>query len=124
MYKRTIATAIIVILGLVGTSAVAECSDDQQAQAATIAATITKPAVSKVVAVTGKQMVSIDACESKDGNFLVEYKYNFLGDGGLYWVSASAKFGPGGASPSIRFTGKSPNLAAAEARSGLKLSAN
>ena len=102
----------------------AECSDDQQTQAAAIAATITKPAVSKVVAVTGKQMVSVDACESKDGNFIIEYKYNFMGDGGVYWVAASAKFGPGGASPSIKFTGKSPSLAVAEAKSGVKLSSN
>ena len=124
MSKSTIGIAIIALIGFVATSAVADCSDDQQAQAAAIAATLTKPAVSKVVAVTGKQMVSVDACEAKDGNFIIEYKYNFLGDGGVYWVAASAKFGPGGASPSIKFTGKSPSLAAAEAKSGVKLSFN
>ncbi len=124
MYKSTIGIAIISAFGFIGTSAMAECNDDQQAQAAAIAANITKAPVSKVVPVTGKQMVSVDACDATNGNYIIEYKYNFLGDGGLYWVTATAKFGPGGASPSIKFTGKSPNLAAAEAKSGIKLGAN
>ena len=125
MIKKTLFVTAIAACAFMASQALASpCSDDQESQAGMLAAGVSKDAVSKVVAVTGKQMVSVDACEAKDGNFIIEYKYNFLGDGGVYWVAASAKFGPGGASPSIKFTGKSPSLAAAEAKSGVKLSFN
>jgi hypothetical protein len=124
MFTKLSAAAACAALAFLATSASAECSDEQQTQAATIAASITKTPVSKVVTITGKQMVNIEACETKDGNFVVQYKYNFLADGVLYWVDATAKFGPAGASPSIKFTSKSPSFAAAEAKAGVKLASS
>jgi hypothetical protein len=122
--KKSIFIAVSAALSLMSASAFAECSESQEAEAGMYAASVSKDAVSKVVPVTGKQMVNVSSCDFRAGTFTVEYKYNFLGADGLYWVEATAKFGAGGASPSIKFAKKSPNLEAAEAKAGIKLASN
>jgi hypothetical protein len=122
--KKNLFIALTAGLSLVAASAFAECNETQEAEAGMYAATVSKDAVSKVVPVTGKQMVNVASCEFRAGQYIVDYKYNFLGADGLYWVEASAKFGAGGSSPSIKFTKKSPNLEAAEAKAGTKLASN
>ena len=122
--KKSLLVALSAGLGLFAVSAFAECNESQEAEAGMYAASVSKDAVSKVVPVTGKQMVNVSSCEFRSGTFTVDYKYNFLGADGLYWVEATAKFGSGGSSPSIKFSKKSPNLEAAEAKSGAKLASN
>jgi hypothetical protein len=100
------------------------CSDDQESTAGMLAASVAKTAVSKVMAVTGKQMVNIENCDFHGGAYNVDFKYNFLAADGLYWVEASAKFNGDGSGATIKVTGKSPNMAAAEAKSGVKLASN
>ena len=58
------------------------------------------------------------------GSYQVDYKYNFLAADGLYWVELSAKFGADGSGASTKVNKSSPNMAAAEAKAGVKLAAN
>ena len=100
------------------------CTDDQESTAGMLAAGVAKDAVAKVVAVTGKQMVNIDTCDIRGGIYDVDFKYNFLAADGLYWVEISAKFSGDGSGATTKVTGKSPNMAAAETKAGVKLAAN
>jgi hypothetical protein len=125
MIKKTLIAGSIAALALVAGQAFAgECSDDQQSAAGMLAAGIGKDTVSKVVAVTGKQMVNIENCEFAGGKYNVDFKYNFLAADGLYWVEISSKFDASGAATSTKVTKSSPNMAAAEAKAGVKLAAN
>jgi len=125
MIKKTLIAGGVAALALVAGHAFAgECSDDQQSAAGMLAAGIGKDAVSKVIAVTGKQMVNIENCEFAGGKYNVDFKYNFLAADGLYWVEISAKFDQSGGGASTKVTKSSPNMAAAEAKAGVKLAAN
>ena len=63
MIKKTLIAGGISALALVAGHAFAgECSDDQQSAAGMLAAGIGKDAVSKVIAVTGKQLVNVENC--------------------------------------------------------------
>ncbi len=125
MIKKTLIAGGIAALALVAGQAFAgECSDDQQSAAGMLAAGIGKDAVSKVIAVTGKQMVNVENCEFSGGKYNVDFKYNFLAADGLYWVEISAKFDQSGGGASTKVTKSSPNMAAAEAKAGVKLAAN
>jgi len=122
MKKALLLTAIAGAMTLSATAALAgDCSDDQESQAGMLAAGVSKDAVSKVIAVTGKQMVNIENCEFRGGTFQIDYKYNFLAADGLYWIEATAKFDGAGNNASVKVTKASPNMAAAEAKSGVKL---
>jgi len=124
MLKQTlIAMSAALAMSAAGAHAGA-CSDDQEATAGMLAATVAKNAVTKVVAVTGKQMVNVENCDFHGNAYDVDFKYNFLAADGLYWVEASAKFNGDGSGSSIKVTGKSPNMAAAEAKAGVKLASN
>lgn len=100
------------------------CGDDQETTAGMLVATIAKNAVSKVVPVTGKQMVNLENCDVHGSAYNVDFKYNFLGADGLYWIEANARFNADGSGASIKISGKSPNMAAAEAKSGVSLASN
>jgi len=124
MIKKTLFIAAA-IMGLTAAAAnAAPCSEDQESQAGMLAAGVGKTAVSKVIAVTGKQMVNIETCEFRAGAFQVDYKYNFLAADGLYWVELSAKFNADGSGATTKVTKASPNMAAAETKAGVKLAAN
>ncbi len=125
MIKSLLIAGGVAALAMTATAAFAgECTDDQQSQAGMLAAGVGKDAVSKVVAVTGKQMVNIESCDFRGGNFVVDFKYNFLAADGLYWVEVSAKFDQSGGGATSKVTKSSPNMAAAEAKAGVKLAAN
>lgn len=125
MLKKSLMISLVAGLSLVSAQAfAAECDDNQQAEAGMVAAGVAKNAVSKVVPVTGKQMVNINACDVRAGTYSIDFKYNFLGADGLYWVEGSAKFGAGGSNPTVKINKASPNMAAAEAKAGVKLAAN
>lgn len=118
------AGSLVMAVSLCSQAAFAECADDQEAEAGSIAGKLAQAAVSKVVPITGKQMVNIDQCDLRASGYNVDYKYNFIGADGLYWVEISAKFGLNGANPQLRIVKKSPNLEAAEAKTGNKLASN
>lgn len=98
-----------------------ECDPEQEATVGSFAAKVGKDLVSKVVPVTGKQMVSLSSCEARGGGFVVTYKYNFLGADGLYWVEIDAKLDATGKVSSVKAIKSSPNLSAAMTKTGVKL---
>jgi hypothetical protein len=122
--QALIAATAVLAMTAAATAYAGSCSDDQESTAGMLAASVAKTAVSKVMAVTGKQMVNIENCDFHGGAYNVDFKYNFLAADGLYWVEASAKFNGDGSGATIKVTGKSPNMAAAEAKSGVKLASN
>ena len=125
MKKALLICALTGAMALSASAALAgTCTDDQESQAGMLAAGVSKDAVTKVVAVTGKQMVNIENCEFRGGNFQVDYKYNFLAADGLYWIEATAKFDSAGGNASVKVSKASPNMAAAEAKAGVKLASN
>ncbi|MGA9657658.1 MAG: hypothetical protein WBQ60_00955 [Asticcacaulis sp.] len=125
MMKKTLAAAIVTTaMAFAAANAFAVCSDDQEATAGMLAAGVAKSTVSKVVAVTGKQMVNVTSCEFRAGTYDVDYKYNFLGADGLYWVELSSKFSADGSNATTKVGRASPNMAAAETKAGTKLASN
>lgn len=101
-----------------------ECDEEKGDAAGALAAKVSKDMVSKVVPVTGKQMVNIDTCDFTPAGYTVSYKYNFLSTDGLYWVDVSAKISPAGGLTSFKVVRSSPNFAAAQAKAGVTLAAN
>ena len=125
MIKTLIIAGGIAAMALGASSAFAgECTEDQEAAAGMLAAGVGKSTVSKVVAVTGKQMVNISSCDFRGGNYSVDFKYNFLAADGLYWVELNAKFDGTGGNATTKVSKTSPNMAAAEAKAGVKLASN
>jgi len=125
MKKALLISVLTGALALSASAAFAgSCSDDQESQAGMLAAGVSKDAVSKVIAVTGKQMVNIEECDFHGNTFQVSYKYNFLAADGLYWIEANAKFDSAGNNANVKVTKASPNMAAAEAKAGVKLASN
>ncbi len=125
MIKKLLIAGGVAALAMCASQAFAgDCSDDQESAAGMLAAGVGKDAVSKVIAVTGKQMVNIETCQFAGGKYSVDYKYNFLAADGLYWVEISAKFDAAGAGATTKVTKSSPNMAAAEAKAGVKLASN
>jgi len=123
--KTTLIVSAIALIAVVAAPAFAgECTEDQESTAGMLAANVGKAAVSKVVAVTGKQMVNVESCDFRAGSYNVSFKYNFLAADGLYWVEVSSKFGADGSGAVTKVTGKSPNMAAAEAKAGVSLASN
>lgn len=103
--------------------AFAECDEAQESAAGKAIASAASATISKAVAVEGKQMVNINTCDAAGKTAIVEFKYNFLGAGGLYWAEGTAKVA-GGAVTELKLRRLSPNLADASAKSGVKLAAN
>ncbi len=125
MIKKILFVSATAALAFCATQALASpCTDDQESTAGMLAAGVAKDVVSKVVPVTGKQMVNVESCEFRAGAYNVDYKYNFLGADGLYWVELSSKFNGDGSGATSKVSKASPNMAAAEAKSGTKLASN
>ena len=124
MMKKLIIAGGIAAMALCATQAMAECTEDQESAAGMLAAGVGKNAVAKVIAVTGKQMVNIESCEMRSGGYQVDFKYNFLAADGLYWVELSSKFDAAGGNATVKVLKSSPNMAAAEAKAGVKLASN
>jgi hypothetical protein len=124
MIKKTLFAAVAIMALSAAAANASPCSEDQEAAAGMLAAGVAKATVSKVVPVTGKQMVNIQSCDFRSGNYQVEYKYNFLAADGLYWIEATSKFGADGSGASTKVDKSSPNMAAAETKAGVKLAAN
>lgn len=107
-----------------GTAFATECTPEEEAEAGKIAGGLVRNVAKKVMPTEGKQMINVSACEVRGGAFTVDVKYNVLGSDGLYWVTAQTKFGAGGSNPNVKITKTSPTVAAAEAKTGVKISSN
>jgi len=104
-------------------SAFAECDEVQETAIGKAIASAASAKISPVVTSTGKQMLSLEACDAAAGKVSAEFKYNLIGADGLYWAQGKAKLA-GGTVSELTLTKLSPNLASASASKGVKLAAN
>jgi len=122
--KFLIATAALLASAAFATHALAgDCEDDQVDLAGKAIASAASSKLSGLVPGAGKQMISIDECSVSAGALKASFKYNVIGADGLYWVQGEAKVAGKGVAD-MKITSLSPNLAAASAKSGVKLASN
>jgi hypothetical protein len=79
--------------------------------------------ITKVVPITGKQMINLVSCNPSGSGYVAEFKFNFLGADGLYWAEGTAKVTASGATD-IKMRRLSPNLTEASAKTGINLTTN
>jgi hypothetical protein len=122
--KFLIVSAAVLVSATFAVSALAgDCEDDQVDVAGKVIASATASKLAGVVPGAGKQMINIDECSAVGGALKATFKYNVIGSDGLYWVSGEAKVA-GKAVADMKISSMSPNLAAATAKSGVKLASN
>lgn len=103
--------------------ALAECDEDQEDMVGKAIAAAASAKIAPVVATQSKQMINLESCDVAGGGMVAEFKYNVISTDGLYWVTGTAKLA-GGKVADLKFGSLSPNLAAASAKSGIKLASN
>ena len=103
--------------------ALADCDDDQEDMVGKAIASAASAKIAPVLATQSKQMISLETCDASGGGLVAEFKFNVIGADGLYWVAGTAKVA-GGKVADLKFSSLSPNLAAASAKSGVKLASN
>ena len=122
--KWLIASVALMASATFATHALAgDCEDDDVTSAGKAIASAASTKLSSVVPGAGKQMISIDECTAAGGALKATFKYNVIGADGLYWAQGEAKVA-GKSVADMKFTSLSPNLAAASAKSGVKLASN
>ncbi len=118
------ATAIVLATTVFASHAFAgDCEEDQEAIVGKAVAAAAAAKVNSLVPGAGKQMISLDTCDVSGSGMSADFKFNVIGSDGLYWVQGHAKVA-GTAVSDLKFTTMSPNLAAASAKSGVKLASN
>lgn len=100
-----------------------DCEEDQEAIVGKAVASAAAAKVNAMVPGAGKQMISLDTCDVSGAGMSADFKYNVIGSDGLYWVQGHAKVA-GTTVSDLKFSSMSPNLAAASAKSGVKLASN
>jgi len=113
----------VLALGVVATSAFADCEEDQEDMVGKAVAAAASVKVATLVPNAGKQMISLETCELGGGGFTTTFKFNVIGSDGLYWVQGKAKVA-GKVVTDLTIAQVSPNLASAASSKGVKLASN
>ena len=122
--KWLVVSAVVVASAAFAANAFAgDCEDDQVDTAGKVIAAAASAKLSGLVPGAGKQMINVDDCSAAGGSVEATFKYNVIGSDGLYWVSGKAKVA-NKAVTDMKISSMSPNLAAASAKSGVKLASN
>jgi hypothetical protein len=108
---------------MTGGASALTCSATAEQEAGKLAAKLIKEKVSAVVPVAGKQLINMSSCNERSGKFVVEFRYNFTGDAGLYWLEGEATLDPAGGGE-LKTNRASDNLKAAAAEKGSVLLAS
>jgi len=85
------------VLAMAGQAFALECTPSQEQEAGRLAAGLIKAKISEVVAVEGKQLMNLNSCEVRAGQFKVAFRFNWTGAEGLYWLEGDATFDDSGA---------------------------
>lgn len=120
---RTIVLTCAATAILTGAAAAAPCSTADEQQAGSLTAKLIKQKVSEVVPVAGKQLINVSSCMSRGSQFVVEFRFNFTGEGGLYWLEGEATLDGSGAGE-LKTSRASDNLKAAASAKGSVLLAS
>lgn len=121
--KALLAGALALSFALVTTQAFADCDEGQETMVGKAIATAASAKIAPVVPTQTKKMINLETCDAAGGALVSEFKFNVIGSDGLYWVTGTAKVS-GGQVADMKFSGLSPNLAAASTKAGVKLAAN
>lgn len=121
--KALLAGALALSFALVTTQAFADCDEGQENMVGKAIAAAASAKIATVVPTQTKKMINLETCDAAGGNLVSEFKFNVIGSDGLYWVTGTAKVS-GGQVADMKFSGLSPNLAAASTKAGVKLAAN
>lgn len=121
--KALLAGALALSFALVTTQAFADCDEGQETMVGKAIAAAASAKIAAVVPTQTKKMINLETCDAAGGNLVSEFKFNVIGSDGLYWVTGTAKVA-GGQVADMKFSGLSPNLAAASSKAGVKLAAN
>jgi len=122
MFRSIIFTCAATVV-MTGAASAATCSASDEQQAGALAAKLIKQKVSEVVPVAGKQLINVSSCMSRGCQFVVEFRFNFAGDSGLYWLEGEATVdGAGGGD--LKTSRASDNLKAAASAKGSVLLAS
>jgi hypothetical protein len=121
--KALLAGALALSFALVTTQAFAECDEGQETMVGKAIAAAASAKIAPVVPTQTKQMINLETCDTAGANISSEFKFNVIGSDGLYWATGTAKIAAGKVAD-LKFSGLSPNLAAASTKAGVKLAAN
>ncbi len=121
--KAVLAGALALSFALVTTQAFADCDEGQESMVGKAIAAAASAKIAPVVPTQTKQMINLETCDTAGANVTSEFKFNVIGSDGLYWVTGTAKIS-GGKVADMKFSGLSPNLAAASSKAGVKLASN
>ncbi len=121
--KALLAGALALSFALVTTQAFADCDEGQETMVGKAIAAAASAKIAPVVPTQTKQMINLETCDTAGANVTSEFKFNVIGSDGLYWATGTAKIS-GGKVADMKFSGLSPNLAAASTKAGIKLAAN
>lgn len=122
MFRSIIITCAATVL-MTGAASAASCSASDEQQAGTLAAKLIKQKVSEVVPVAGKQLINLSSCVTRGSQFVVDFRFNFTGEGGLYWLEGEATLDGTGAGE-LKSSRASDNLKAAATAKGSVLLAS
>lgn len=122
MLRKTL-VGVVMFTAVAGPAFAAECSSTQTQEAGKLAAALVRQKVSEVVPVDGKQFINLNLCDVRGGQFKVDFRYNFTGADGLYWLEGEASFDQGGAGD-VKSRRASDNLRAAASGKGSMLLAS
>lgn len=107
-------SAVVLATAILAPAAFANCNPRDMEAAGQTAANLVRAKVETVVAVEGKEMINLSACRSRSGNYEIEYKYNFMGPDGYYWVEGSGSVTAAGGSVELKRLSDKLRSAAAE----------
>ncbi len=117
----TRAAALAVVAFAAAPAALAlDCNSKEIDSVGQQTAVLVRDAVSKAIAIDGKEMLNLTACDTRGGKFEVEYKYNFMGGGGYSWVEGVATLDASGAG-TVAFKKVSDKVKEAAAAKGATL---
>ncbi len=118
-----VAGALALSATVFASAALADCDEDQEDMVGKAIASAASAKIAPVVTSQSKQMINLASCDTVGTNMIAEFKFNVIGSDGLYWATGTAKVASGKVAD-MKFSSLSPNLAAASAKSGVKLASN
>lgn len=112
--------AMVIAIAAAPAAFAGTCSSKEEETTGANAAKLVRDQVSTVVSVEGKEMIHLTDCAKQGANFAIEYKYNFMGPDGYYWVEGKGSLDGAGAG-SVTFTKLSDKLKEAAAAKNVQL---
>lgn len=96
MFRRAMLCTLFTI-GMASAAHASPCTAQQEQELGKLTINLVRSKVSELPPVEGKQLINLKSCDARAGRFNVDFRYNFTGSGGLYWVEGEASLDNSGA---------------------------